>query len=254
MNDAQDLIVQLRRQNRLLKSLLLAVGAAASALVLVAARSPADGKAKFTEIDAERINIVTPDGKREMVLANRERLPAPVIGGHEVASDRAMPGIIFYNADGDENGGLIFDGKLGKDGKPSAGMHFSMDRFGGDQQLALGHYESHGTMETGLNIYDRGLEKDYAGLYEAYEKAPEGAEKQRLMQRWIDVGGRQTQRVFVGKTRGKSSAVILADDQGRPRIMMLVSPEGTPELDFLDAAGNITESLPAKGEPATDRD
>src|SRR5690606_16097120 len=101
------------------------------------------------------------------------------------------------------------------------------------------------TMETGLNIYDRGLEKDYAPLYEAYEQAPEGKEKERLKQRWIEAGGQQTQRVFVGKTRGKSSAVILADDQGRPRIMMLVSPDGRPELNFLDEAGNVTQSLPA---------
>ena len=244
MDDGQDLILQLKRQNHLLRSLLLVAIAGISGLVLVAARSP-DDKARFTEIDAERINIVMPDGKREMVLANRNRLPAPVIDGREVASDRAMPGIIFYNAQGDENGGLIFDGKPGADGKPSAGMHFSMDRFGGDQQLALGHYESRGTMETGLNIYDRGLEKDYAPLYEAYEQAPEGKEKERLKQRWIEAGGQQTQRVFVGKTRGKSSAVILADDQGRPRIMMLVSPEGHPELNFLDEAGNVTQSLPA---------
>lgn len=125
-------------------------------------------------------------------------------------------------------------------------MHFSMDRFGGDQQLALGHYEGNGTMETGLNIYDRGLHKEYGPLFEAYTSAPEGEEKARLRQRWIEAGGQQTKRVFVGKTRGKSSAVILADPQGRPRIMMLVSPDGSPMLNFMDEAGNVIQSLPEK--------
>lgn len=245
MNEEQGVVVQLRRQNRLLKALLCTSGAALAVVLLVAAKSPAD-KARFTEIDVERINIVMPDGRKEMVLANRNRLPEPVIDGQEVKTGRARPGIIFFNEVGDENGGLIFDGKLGEDGKPVAGMHFSMDRFGGDQQLALGHYEGNGTMETGLNIYDRGLHKEYGPLYEAYTSAPEGEEKARLRQRWIEAGGQQTKRVFVGKTRGKSSAVILADPQGRPRIMMLVSPDGSPMLNFMDEAGNVIQSLPEK--------
>lgn len=243
MGRQRDVLVQLRRQNRLLKGMLGAMGLSLAVLGLVAAKAP-DSKARFTELDAERINIVTPDGKRELVLANRNRLPRAVVNGRETENDRGMPGIIFYNAEGDENGGLIFDGKPGSDGHPSAGMHFSMDRFGGDQQLALGHYESGGTMESGLNIYDRGLEADYGSLYEAWQKAPEGAERERLRQQWIEAGGRQTKRLFVGKTRGKSSAVILADAQGRARIMMMVTPEGTPQLNFLDESGNVIQRLP----------
>lgn len=250
MQEAQDLVAQLSRQNRLLKALLCIVGALIVILVMVAAKAP-DTKARFTELDVERINIVMPDGKRELVLANRNRLPRAVIDGRESEDDRGMPGIIFYNAQGDENGGLIFDGRPGQDGKPNAGMHFSMDRYGGDQQLALGHYESGGTMETGLNIYDRGLEADYRALYEAYRKAPEGIEKDQLKQQWIEAGGRQTTRLFVGKTRGKSSAVILADAGGRPRIMMLVAPDGTPQLDFLDESGEVIQSLPEKASAAS---
>jgi hypothetical protein len=143
-----------------------------------------------------------------------------------------------------ENGGLIFDGKLGANGKPEAGMHFSMDRFGGDQQLALGHYENGGTMESGLKVFDRGLAKDYQPLWDAYQKAAPGAEKEALLQRWKDAGGRQTSRLFVGKTRGQSSAVILADNQGRPRIMMTVAPDGQPALVFMDDAGKELQRLP----------
>lgn len=99
-------------------------------------------------------------------------------------------------------------------------------------------------METGLNIYDRGLEHEYGPLYQAYLQATDDGEKASLRQQWIEAGGRQTKRVFVGKTRGKSSAVILADAQGRPKIMMLVDPEGRPVLNFLDDNGNVVQSLP----------
>ncbi len=57
-------------------------------------------------------------------------------------------------------------------------------------------------------------------------------------------GGEQTQRLFVGRTRGKSSAVILADDSGNPRIIMSVTPGGKASLDFIDDKGDVIQSLP----------
>jgi hypothetical protein len=243
MDDTSVLIAQLKRQNRLLKGA-LGVGGAILAVSLLGAATPNTSRARFAEIDVERINVITAEGKPEIVIANRARLPAPILAGKSLPSDRTMPGLIFYNALGDENGGLVFDGKLGENGKPEAGMHFSMDRFGGDQQLALGHYESGGTMESGLKVFDRGLPADYEPLWVAYKNAAPGPEKEALLRRWKEAGGRQTSRLFVGKTRGQSSAVILADNQGKPRIMMTVAPDGTPALVFMDEAGKELQRLP----------
>lgn len=248
MNRDNEIIEQLQRQNRLLKKT-LGVSGVLAALLLLTAASATLNRGRFSEIDVERINIVTPDGKPEIVIANRLRLPAPVADGKTLKSDRQKPGLIFYNAVGDESGGLIFDGKLDANGKPQAGMHFSMDRFGGDQQLALGHYESNGKMETGLNIFDRGQQKDYAPIYEAYQKASPGPEKDALFKQWKAAGGPQTSRLFVGKTRGQSSAVVLADLQGKPRIMMMVQPDGTPSLEFFDEQGKLIQRLPAANPP-----
>ena len=107
------------------------------------------------------------------------------MGGKEFKREGpARPGIIFYNAGNDESGGLIFEGKLDDKGRPAAGMHFSMDRFGGDQQLAIGHYEQNATMTSGLNLYDRGLVKDYDPLWKAYQGAADGPATDNLLQRW----------------------------------------------------------------------
>lgn len=244
---SHDLVLTLRRQNRLLKGA-LAMGCTLGLLVAV---KPV--RTRFAELDVERLNIVTADGKTELVIANHGRLPGVVMDGKELPDERAMPGLIFYNQKGDECGGLIWKGNLGPDGKPDSGMHLSMDRFGGDQQLALGHYEdSGGTMETGLNIYDRGLAKDYEPLFKAWQKAPAGPEKEELKRKWIAVGGQQTPRLFVGRSRGDSSAVVLADKKGHPRIMMLVRPDGKPMLSFLDEEGEVIQSFPQapKTEPA----
>jgi hypothetical protein len=244
MNPNDALIEQLKRQNRLLKSG-LGLTASAFAVLLLTAATGNDGRTRFSEIDVERINIIGPNGKPDMVIANRERLPAPITNGKQTTSGRGkVPGMIFYNALGDENGGFIFDGKLDDKGKPEAGMHLSMDRFAGDQQLSLGHYESGGTLESGLKVYDRGLAAEYSPLREAYDKAAPGPEKDALLKKWKEAGGQQTSRMFVGKTRGKSSAVVLAAADGKPRIMMLVTPEGKASLDFYDETGKVVQHFP----------
>jgi hypothetical protein len=240
---SQALVVQLERQNRLLKQA-LGLGAIGLLMLVLTAAKTTEESARFAQIDVERINVVNPNGKVEMVLANRSRLPRAIVNGREFPEDRLKPGIIFYNEAGDESGGLIFDGKLDAKGNPAAGMHFSMDRFGGDQQLALGHYEGGGFMETGLHVYDRGLVKDYEPLFQEYQRTPAGPEKDALKKKWAEAGGEQRTRAFVGRTRGKSAAVILADSKGKPRIMMLVTPEGQPMLNFMDDSGKVIQSLP----------
>ncbi|OQA31688.1 MAG: hypothetical protein BWY56_02341 [Acidobacteria bacterium ADurb.Bin340] len=238
---SQDLVLSLQKQNRLLKA---ALGLGALVLTVVVGVAATEAKTRFTEIEVERINVVGADGKRQLVIASRERLPRAVVDGKEVKEDRGMPGLIFFNETGDECGGLIWKGQLDAKGKAQSGMHFSMDRFGGDQQLALGHYEGNGTMETGLNVYDSGLAREIDALREAVAKAPAGPEKDEARKKLRESGLLQTPRVFVGKTRGKSSAVILSDSQGRPRIMMLVTPEGQPRLQFMDEKGAVTQSFP----------
>lgn len=209
-------IVELQKQNRLLKFLLgLTVLTLIVSLTLGVKLFTRTNK--FSEIDVERINVINADGKPAMVLANRDRLPDPILEGKTISSDRGkIPGILFYNSVGDESGGLIFEGQLGEKNKPQSAMHFSMDRFGGDQQLALGHYEKAGFMETGLRVLDRGIGNQDEG---------------------------QIDRLFVGRTRGLSSAIILSDAKGRPRIMMYVTPEGESIFDFLDENGKVVRSL-----------
>jgi hypothetical protein len=246
--DADVLLVQMRSQNHLLRIGLGLLCVVTVGIALSGAKS-ATGKASFDEIDVGRINIVGADGVRSMVLAARGLSPQVVTDGKVVHSEQPRKqGMFFYNDVGDEVGGLIYSGKLGPNGKPVAGVHLSMDRFGGDQQLALHHYEDGGFMETGLSVYDRGLHKDYGELYQQYLAAPEGEQKQALLERWKQAGGKQITRLFVGRSRGKSPALVLADPQGRPRIMMLVDGDGSPRLDFLDAHGEVLQSLP---QPAT---
>lgn len=78
---------------------------------------------EFEEISVERINIVEKNGLNRMVLANSDKSPGGVKNGKEIfKSDSPRPGMIFYNDEGTENGGLIFRGQKIND-KVNHGLH-----------------------------------------------------------------------------------------------------------------------------------
>ena len=77
-----------------------------------------EAPAKFESIDVQRINVVEPDGTLRMVISNKSAAPGAIIRGKEYAHpDRQSAGILFFNDEATENGGLIFGGAKGKDGK-----------------------------------------------------------------------------------------------------------------------------------------
>src|SRR6476646_3001470 len=87
-------------------------------------------KQKFGEIDVERINIVEPDGKLRMVISNRPRSIGPIYQGKPFAyPGGTRPGIIFFNDESTENGGLTFTGRRRDDGSYSSSVGMSFDQF-----------------------------------------------------------------------------------------------------------------------------
>jgi hypothetical protein len=76
---------------------------------------------------------------------------------------------------------------------------------------------------------------------------PEGAERAAAIQRVMAEGTFGRQRVWVGKTRDRESAVLLSDAMGRPRIRMRVAPDGTSAIDFLNETGGVIRSLTPQG-------
>jgi hypothetical protein len=62
------------------------------------------------EIDVERLNIVEPDGRVALVLANTQRLPGPMLEGKELPKEISQgrigsAGMISVDAQGTEIGG-----------------------------------------------------------------------------------------------------------------------------------------------------
>jgi hypothetical protein len=54
------------------------------------------------------------------------------------------------------------------------------------------------------------------------------------------------QRMFIGRDPSKSAVLNLADPNGKPRLRLVVDSLGGARIEFLNEAGHITSTIPAK--------
>ncbi len=214
------------------------------------------GNQKFSEIDVERINIVEKDGTVKMVITNVERFPngSDKINNRPTNADRKKrSGMLFFNEDGIEAGGFIYDGKKNEKGH-SAGLSLTYDQYDGDQVMQLltqdmGKGDNRFVSST-LAFNDRPskesqlksmeIMKELEVLRKKDLKMME--EKYREYEAQGLIGG--VPRVMLGKSRSQNNGLFLFDDKGTPRAMFYVDKENNAKLDFLDDKGNTIASFP----------
>lgn len=243
---------QIRRELRILRIHALVTTPIILVLALAAFSQGAQStqKQKITELDVERINVVEPDGNYRMVISNRVRSIGPIYKGKPFGyPGGTRPGIIFFNDEGTENGGLTFQGRTGPDGRFQAGHHLSFDQFNQDQVVVLNYADNNGRRQMGLTFGDR-ADVDIHDLVmqrDSIQQLPDGAAKTEAMQKLM--GPRNgvplyATRVYVGRDVNKNAVLNLADRAGKTRARMLVDSLGAARLEFLDAEGRVTFSLP----------
>jgi hypothetical protein len=180
--------------------------------VLTAASSPQ--KPVFDEITVQRINVIEPDGTLRMVIANHARLPGIIVRGKERAFERPQAGMLFYNDEGSENGGLIFGGRRNAKGEVvNSGGSLSFDKYDANEIVQLAGVDDSTDRFAGLSVSEN----------------PSGKDSHR--------------RVWIGRDESGSATVALMDSKGKKRIVMEVSSEGAATLSFLDETGKIIRRL-----------
>src|SRR3954466_9377293 len=155
---------------------------------------------RIDELDVQRVNLREADGTLRLVIANRSRLPGVIVKGKEHAAvDRPQAGMLFYNDEGSEAGGLIFSGRQDANGRvENAGGSLSFDQYGGNQIVQLIGVHDATDHIVGLLVSDT----DRAG----------------------------NRRVFVGNEENGTARVAVMDRKGRTRVSLEVAPDGTPAL------------------------
>lgn len=210
-----------------------------------AARS---GKETFQEIDVQRINVIEPDGTIRLVLSNKALFPGILFKGKEYPHpNRKTAGILFFNDEGTENGGLIFGGQKDEEGKASAYGHLSFDQYNQDQVFTLDASEDDGNRKAGLSVWDR---PDYSieELIILLQSVSDLSEKDKKAKLEEFFTGRESAhpRLYLGKSHDGSVSLRLNDRQGRDRLIIEVAPDGTPAIRILDQDGQETGRFPAE--------
>lgn len=224
--------------------------ATATAIIAIALLTGAKAPpAKFEEIDVGRINVREPDGTLRLVISNRAQFPGAPWKGQEIPRPdrRSFAGMLFVNDEGTESGGLIQKGSLGLNGKADAGLSLTFDRFRQDQVLQLLHAEQGGQAMTHLLINDEPSHElmDVKQRMERFDEIDrmKPTERRQAMQEMRDKGLMPANRVRLGTTRDKASALSLADAQGRTRMLLIVSADGKPSIQMLDEQGKVAKTI-----------
>ena len=215
--------------------------------------------ARFGEIDVERVNIVEKDGTLKLALFNSARLTR---GTDQREGQGRIAGMLFYNEEGYECGGLVYMGTKTAAGQ-DAGSGLTLDPYRQDQSLSLEHNESVNAegaqYDDGLNIISRPdwtVVKDEYAFYkmmDGFQGTPE--QKDALLYKYADEGKVAKKRMFIGHRRGvkqgqayDETGLFIRNKYGRDAIRVFVDKDNIPHLEFFDRLGKtiIYEWKPPK--------
>ena len=232
----------LRRQVRVLQ-LYAAVTVVIAAFLSITAFTQQNTQ-RIDELTVQRLNVVDANGTLRLVLSNKDRMHPGVMDGVTINRPRPVAGMLFFNDEGDEVGGLTYTGSDDNGRRANAGIMF--DQLKQDQTIGISYSENNGQRSAGLQVWDRS-EQPLSDLIRALNDAnalPEGPQRDAAIKAARAKAPAGPRRLFVGKNTDKSAAVSLADGQGRPRLVLKVEADGAAAIEFLDADGKIVQRVP----------
>lgn len=203
-------------------------------------------KTSFEELNVQRINIVEPDGTLRMVISDKALFPGIIIKGQEHPHpSRKTAGMLFFNEEGTENGGLIFGGSKDKNGKGSSFGHLSFDAYEQDQVLTMDASQEGDARASALMLIDRPDYpiSDIPALTDRIKALSQDQQKAEIA-KFTQAKGAPHQRLFLGRGQDKSVALKLKDVNGKDRVIVEVAPDGSPVIRFLDQDGKVISQLP----------
>lgn len=227
----EEIRLKIHRLQRRQLYLAAAIVVATFAIVLTRPSAERDKHADLDVLDVQRINIREPDGTIRLSLSNRTKFPGAIVRNEEHAHPRDVAGMLFFNDEGTESGGLIYSGAEGSLGKPSSGLSLTFDRYQQDQQVQLLGVDEEGRHYGGLSFNDvaDGLKRPiFSAVDESLHRQGQAA---------------ITRRVFLGKSEKQDSVLELLDAKGNVRLELVVRPNGEALMRFLDEQGKPTREL-----------
>jgi hypothetical protein len=206
------------------------------------------GPQKFDEISVQRLNVTDANGTLRLVISNKDRMHPGQMDGKLIDRPRPVAGLLFFNEEGDEVGGLTFTGRE-VNGTPQANAGLMFDQFKQDQTIGFSYSEGSGRRSAGFQVWDRPDSRlsELIDKLNAANRIEDRAEREKAIAAIRAAAPPAPRRVFVGKNAERAATVTLSDGNGKPRLTLTVDPAGNPRIEFLDESGKVTSKLPAGG-------
>ena len=237
---------KLAGQLRRLQALVLLL-AAAVVLLVVNCFYPLLPTQRFRAVEAGRVDIREADGTLKASLSDAagfnvgDRAKQP--GGNRLS------GLMFYNEEGEETGGLVYQGKAIPGGQDSD-VGLTMDQYRQDQNVYLHHTEHKdaqgSSIDDGLQINERpdwtDIKAEYGTYAQIAQLPPDQADALKL--KALQEGKISRRRLFFGVSRGvknqvayNDAGVFIKNKWGQKAIEIYVDNDNKPHFEVYDPLG-----------------
>ncbi len=235
-------MLRLRTELRLLRA--YTALSAAGFVVLAFAAFHRDRSETFDVVTAHRINIVEPNGTMRLLISDRALFPQDLeVNGKTFHHPRPVAGMLFFNDEGQENGGLTWAGHRQGNGYSASGT-LTFDRYQQDQVVGVRYVDANDRRTAGFSVWDRPA-RPISELIEGLMRAralPAGPRQDSAMHA-LEAGA-GAGRLFAGRDDSGAALVRLQDGAGRARLRLVVDSAGAARIEFLDSLGKVTRTLP----------
>ena len=194
------------------------------------------------EITTERLNIVGKDGNKYVVLSNPEKQALATINGKPInpeETERNIAGLLFFNEDGDEIGGLVY----GIDSTDSYQL-LTFDQRKNDQIMALrkDEYLEDGKWKKqyGLLLQERSEKQSNVIISELnnIRSIKDSITRENEFKKFYnDPENLAPQRLFIGRTYSEYVGLFLMDKNNKPRLQIYLDENGEPHIESFDENG-----------------
>ena len=241
-------------------SLLFSVIALVTSITLYLKLKNMEKLANFETVNAQRINIVEPDGRKRLLIFDSAQMPGPVIEGHQYSpllrgGSGNAAGLIFLNDDESEMGGLLWTGKKTGD-KYFQEFYFSIDPYLQNELVSFVVSDQNGEREVRFTLFDRPFDpegfKNLIRRYDQYVKVKdENPEKAKEIEKQVNDYIKkflanhtwEPQRFVMFKRQDGSAGIKLFDKEGKRKVEVGVDSAGAPAVKFYDEKGKVVKEI-----------
>jgi hypothetical protein len=201
---------------------------------------------RFRVIEAERTNIREKSGILKAALSNSAGFNEGQRAEHGEVN---FSGLMFYNGEGEEEGGLVYSGKAIPGGQDTD-VTLTMDQYRQDQNIYLYHEEhkdeQNVRVEDGLSINARPdwtAEKEEYRIYGEMDKLSE-EKRDEVRLKSLQAGKIASNRLFFGVRHGlkgstpyDDAGIFVKNKWGRNAIGLYVDKDNKPHFEVYDPLG-----------------